>query len=182
MNGQIAESRIISRMTIVLYDCISAHNKQNMKKMVYECYKQQSNLIHNAEEQMKFNFTVLLNSLCNYCFVEDSSLILSLIYLDRILLTRKLCLSYEVLQTLLLGCVIAAVKYNQDYHNLKIVHLITGIHLDQVAIIECWILEALSYCLYVNDSIYEIYSFHLTSFKIPLIQPDSSKLAIIART
>lgn len=167
MNGQIAESQTISRLTSVLYDSILVNKVSNQKRLNRDCDKQRSKQIdEEAANLLKFTLATFLNNICNVCFVEESSLILSLIYLDRILLKRKMSLSYEVLEELMLGCVIAAVKFNQDYHNLRYVQAVTRIQQHQITYLESWTLEALGYSLYVDQNIYKTYSFHLTSFKV----------------
>jgi hypothetical protein len=130
--------------------------------------RSQINLDETAK-LLKLNLDYFINNICKVCYVEESSLILSLIYLDRIISKKRLSLDFDALNKLFVGCIIAAVKFNQDYHGLNKMQAITGFHQHLLNCIETWTLEALGYSLYVDKKIYQTYAFHLASLKMPIL-------------
>lgn len=180
MYGFAAGSDTISRISFVVYDSIfakrsSTNNQPKQIKGLSSVTNEERSLniknkhfLDDTAKAMKSSLAAFICKICRACFVEESSLILSLIYLDRIFLKQQIFLDIESLYKVVVGCIIAAVKYNQDYHSLNMMQSITAIQPHHLVSIETWALEALSYKLYVDQIIYETYAFHLSSFKLSI--------------
>lgn len=180
MSGFAFESETISRISFVVYDSIYAKRLLKNKSLKANkisgssesfsksCALKVNPLFNETVKAMKLSLANFIYNISYACFVEESSLIISLIYLDRIISKQKVLLNNESLYQVVVGCVIAAVKYNQDYHCLSMMQSVTAIQPQHLSNIETWALESLSYSLYVDQTIYETYAFHLASLKLSI--------------
>lgn len=164
--NNLNESKTICRMTAVICDSILINRLPYEKKLDQVHNKQRSKKFHDETDMLlKNNLASFISNICSACYVEESSLILSLVYLDRVILNTKVILTQDNLKEILIGCVIAAVKFNQDYHCIRNIDAVTGLHPFHISYIESYTLEALGYSLFVSEITFETYSFHLASFK-----------------
>lgn len=166
----------ISRISIVIYDSIFA-KKQSLRLLWLSNYmslnsfekscssiKQVKHSTCEANKAMKSILTTFILNLCSTCHIEKSTLMLSLIYLDRIFLKQPDNFNIDDLLEVVIGCIIVAIKYNQDYYFLKTLDAITSIKFHHLINIETWALEALDYSLYVDIITYNTYAHHLANF------------------
>ena len=93
-----------------------------------------------------------------YLKFDKSSLILSMIYLDRFCELNNFAIKQNNFHRLFLTCLIIAIKYNEDIHydntfNAKI----GGVSLQQLNCQERTFLMCINFSLYVDESLFNIY-------------------------
>ena len=72
-----------------------------------------------------------------YSQLEKSTLIIILIYVDRMCITSGIILNPHNIHRLILGCLILAIKYNEDvYFNNEYYAKIGGVSLDEINSLE----------------------------------------------
>ena len=101
-----------------------------------------------------FNY---LNRIIKYMNCEESTLILSLIYLDRLSLSNIYFSIYNI-HRLLFTSILLAIKYNEDkiYKN-DYYSKIAGVTLSEINLMEYNFAILLKFNFYVNDFTYNIY-------------------------
>ena len=68
-----------------------------------------------------------------YSQIEKSTLIIILIYIDRVCITSGIILNPHNIHRIILGCLILAIKYNEDvYYNNEYYAKIGGVPLDEI--------------------------------------------------
>lgn len=99
-----------------------------------------------------------------YTKMEKSTLILAMIYIDRICNQNRLILTPYNIHRILLGSCLIAIKYNEDviYDNL-FYSRVAGVTLKEINIIELYTLSFLNFNLYVDDGTFEFYTQNLAS-------------------
>lgn len=113
---------------------------------------------------IKYNLCTLLNNLCCYAFIDQSTFVYSLVLVDK-LVKRKL-VTIDSLITSFIGVLLIALKMNQDLYRPKVFCLITGISIENLEMIEAEILEKLQYKVSISPDVYESYSFCLRKLNI----------------
>ncbi len=96
--------------------------------------------------------------------MEKSTLILAMIYIDRICNQNKLELNPHNIHRILLGSCLEAIKYNEDviFDNLYYSR-VAGVSLKEINHIELYTLSFLNFNLYVDDKTFEFYTDNLAS-------------------
>lgn len=97
--------------------------------------------------------------ICNLTKIENSTLILILIFIDRICEFNEIELNYFNIHKLIIASLIVSIKYNEDYYySNKIYAKICGISREEINKLEIEFLKLLEFNLFVDDEIYFQYS------------------------
>ena len=104
-----------------------------------------------------------------YLNFDQSTLMLSLIYLDRFCEINSFILKLNNFHRLFLISLIIAIKYNEDIHYENTFFAkIGGIPLEELNSIESMFLKYINFSLYVNDILYDIYVKKFNDLQKPL--------------
>lgn len=139
--------------------------KENRKQKHYLTQvKEQSNMIFSSSTIPKISLLEYLNRIVKYTKVEDSTLILSIIYLDKIGQNNLYLTDYNI-HTILLVCIIIAIKMNEDsiYDNTYYAN-VAGISRKKLNKLEHEFLNMNKFSLFVDKKVYEQYSQYLSGF------------------
>lgn len=103
-----------------------------------------------------------LERISKMCEVENSTLILALIYLNRFQKATSQRITKFNAHRLLLISIVVSVKINEDYIMKDSCYAaIGGIKIELLATLERAFLDSLEWDLYVDDETYQAYSLHL---------------------
>ena len=100
-----------------------------------------------------------------YTFIEINTMILSLIYIDRICLVENFELNYYNIHKIIFASILIAIKFNEDdiYSN-NYFSQVAGVSLKELNLMEKQILVLLEFKLYVDDNDFEKYKKYLETF------------------
>ena len=106
-----------------------------------------------------------LEHLYKYTKISSSTIVLILIYIDRICNLYKCKLSYYNIHKLILGSMVVASKYNEDYYfySLKYYAKIGGVSQAEIFNLEYNFLALLNFKLYVTEELFCKYNDYLLS-------------------
>ena len=100
-----------------------------------------------------------------YSQIEKSTLIIILIYIDRVCITSGIILNPHNIHRIILGCLILAIKYNEDvYYNNEYYAKIGGVPLDEINTLEYKSFELIEQNLFISDDIFEKYLAYITHY------------------
>ena len=100
-----------------------------------------------------------------YSQIEKSTLIIILIYIDRVCITSGIILNPHNIHRIILGCLILAIKYNEDvYYNNEYYAKIGGIPLDEFNNLEYKSFELIEQNLFISDDIFEKYLAYIIHY------------------
>lgn len=107
-----------------------------------------------------------LSRLQKYAKVNDSTIILILIYIDRICNKNKVKLSYYNIHKIILASFVTAIKYNEDdYYSSKFYANIGGVSEDIIFLLEYEFLSLIDFNLFVDISLFNKYNDYITNFE-----------------
>jgi hypothetical protein len=106
-----------------------------------------------------------LSRIHKYLSINDSTLIISLIYIDRICKNKGVKLTKNNIHRILFSSILASIKFNEDkiYPN-SFYAKIVGISVKELTKLESVFLKLIDFKLFISDEIYNIYSTYLYSF------------------
>ena len=100
-----------------------------------------------------------------YSNIEKSTLIISLIYIDRFCSKAKVTLNYYNIHRILFSAILISIKYNEDnFYDNKYYSQIAGVKLKELKILEYNFIKMLNCELYVDKAIYDKYQSYLENF------------------
>ena len=106
-----------------------------------------------------------LKRFMKYSKPEPSTLIISLVYIDKICENSNLQLTVFNIHRLVFACLIVAIKYNEDdYYSNEYYAKVGGITLKKLNILEYNILILLDFNVFVDEVIYESYENQIKDY------------------
>ena len=106
-----------------------------------------------------------LSRIHQYSLINDSTLIISLIYIDRICKNKGVKLTKNNIHRILFSSILTSIKFNEDkiYTN-SFYAKIAGISVKELIKLESAFLNLIDFKLFISDEIYNIYATYLYSF------------------
>ena len=127
----------------------------NISEILTEISNQNAEIEFNPDDPFsrpspsKVTMQYFFGRIKRYSEIENSTLIIILIYVDRIL-----------------GCLILAIKYNEDvYFNNEYYAKVGGISLKEMNNLEEISFELIDYNLFISDDIYKKYLDYIKNYK-----------------
>lgn len=141
--------------------------EENKKLINYkEIVKNQSKMPFSAKTVPSISIYDYLIRIQTYSGIEKSTMILSLIFIDRICEIAELTLTYYNIHRILFGSVLMAIKYNEDnYYDNKYYADIAGVSLKELKFIEYTFTELTDFRLFVSGEQYEKYREYLENYE-----------------
>lgn len=135
---------------------------QNLKEII----KKQSKLIFSANSIPKISLYDYLIRIQTYTHLERSTLISSLIYIDRLWELGKITLTYYNIHRILFAGILIAIKYNEDeFYDNKYYAEIGGVKLNELKLMEYTFLELCDFKFFISNDVYENYNNYLNSLE-----------------
>lgn len=152
-------SPMISAVSMALIQLISEnHSRPNFKERL----KAQSKHIFSSRGLPKISLSDYINRIMKYTKIEESTLTLALIYIDRVCKKNKIILTEYNVYRLLFASVVIALKYNEDkYYSNVFYAKIGGLEIKQLNCLEIEFVIAINFDLFVDNKIFEIYESSL---------------------
>ena len=141
---------------------------ENNKKMsnYKEMVKKQNKQVFSANLVPNISIEDYLLRIQTYANMEKSTLIISLIFIDRLCHTADVTLTYYNIHRILFTSVLISIKYNEDsFYDNKYYSEIAGVKLKELKLLEYSFISMIDFKLYVSDEIYEKYLNYLDNFE-----------------
>ena len=150
-------SSIANTLSLVLEATKKLHG---YKKIV----KHQSKMSFSSSSEPSISLYDYLIRIQTYGEISDSTLILGLIYIDRVCDISQICLTAYNIHRLLFSAILVAIKYNEDkYYENDYYAQIAGIKNKELKVIEYDFLNLINFELFVKDSVYSKYEKYLST-------------------
>ena len=160
---QVSREIVSQAISYILNDIITENEKdennkdakdQETKKDIFCGTKPPSISIHN-----------FIKRFIKYTNLEKSTLIMSLIFLDRYTELTQIKINILNIHRLLITSIITAIKFNEDdYFENSYYAKIGGISAKECNFLELGYVKGVEYNLYVPEDVYEKYDKYLSKF------------------
>jgi hypothetical protein len=141
---------------------------ENNKKMpnFKEILKTQGKMVFSANLIPDISIEEYLIRIQKYANMETSTLIMSLILIDRLCQKANLTLTYHNIHRIIFSAILISIKYNEDnYYDNKYYADIAGVKLKELQLLEYNFISLLHFNLFIQDEIYEKYKKYLFDFE-----------------
>ena len=137
---------------------LSSIISQNKKSKDYK--REITPFIH--EHVPKISLFDYLCRIQKYSEVENSTIIISLIYLDRICNKKGIKLTKYNIHRLLFTSILVAIKYNEDIiYDTKFYSKVAGVSVEELKSLESTFLKIIDFQLFVSEELYNKYYNYL---------------------
>ena len=161
--NQSKESQVIKLINNIILEIIADNQKELTEKKVSNLPK----TVFYMKNMPNIKFLEYLKRIIKYLKPEVSTLIIALIYVDRICSekTNKIVLIDNNIFKLFLTATILAIKYNEDfYDDNSYFAKVGGITLNEMNILENELLDLIKFRLFVSVEIFSKYNDYLINY------------------
>ena len=103
--------------------------------------------------------------LCQFTKINESTIILILIYIDRICNINKFTLTYRNIYKLILSSMVVAIKYNEDnFYSSEIYAKVGGLSIKELNYLEFHFLILIKFSLFIEKELFDKYYDNIVSF------------------
>ena len=141
---------------------------ENNKKLknFKEILKNQGKMVFSANLIPNISIEDYLIRIQTYSNMETSTLILSLILIDRLCQISNLTLTYHNIHRIIFSAILISIKYNEDnYFDNKFYAEIAGVKLKELQLLEYNFISLLNFNIFIPDEIYDKYKQYLFDFE-----------------
>jgi hypothetical protein len=132
-----------------------------------EILKSQEKMSFSSKKIPKISLKDYLQRIQTYSELENSTLILSLIYIDRICQIGNITLTFYNIHRILFCAIYLALKYNEDQiYNIDYYAQIAGISKKELSQIENDFIDYINFEFFVDNELYFKYENYLKTFEI----------------
>jgi len=158
---EINNIQLIKSISIILNTILEENSKlSNINDIILN----QNKMCFSSNSIPKISIYDCLKRIQTYTNIEKNTLILSLIYIDRICKKSKLILTYYNIHRIIFSAILISIKYNEDnYYNNKYYAEIAGIKLNELNSIEYNFIKLCDFKIFVSDEIFNKYNSYLNS-------------------
>ena len=163
----IKKANIITEYNFLIFSInniiekIIEENKKNLKSYKKNV-KQQSKMFFSLNEKQEIKLYDYLKRIYKYLHPEDSTLIISLILIDRFCCEAKLILTEYNIHRIIFTSILISSKFNEDnIYSYEYYSLISGVSKKELSDLEINFLNILKYNVFVNDQIYGKYYHYI---------------------
>ena len=159
------EEKLKDNLDIIksIYNSLSTVLEENKKLSNYkEILLKQNKICFSANSIPNITLYEYLVRIQKYAVPEKNTLILSLIYIDRLCKLGNIVLTYYNIHRILFTAILLAIKYNEDeFFENNYYANIAGIKICELKVIEYNFFCICDFNLFVNDDIFINYSRYL---------------------
>ena len=107
-----------------------------------------------------------LTRLSQFTKINESTIILILIYIDRIGKINKFVLTYRNIYKLILASMVIAIKYNEDnFYSSEVYAKLGGLSVPELNYLEFQFLILIKFSLFIEKDLFNKYYYNLLSFQ-----------------
>ena len=150
---------LIEAISQTLTTILEDNKKLNNYK---EIVKNQSKMVFSATTIPSITIKEYLIRIQTYSHIEKSTMILSLIYIDRLCEIADITLTFYNIHRILFAAVLMAIKYNEDnYYDNNFYAEIAGVKSKELKMIEYTFLDMVDFKMFIDDETFEKYKLYL---------------------
>ena len=141
--------------------------ENNKKKSYYkEIVKKQGKMPFSANLIPGISIEDYLLRIQTYANIEKSTLIICLIFIDKLCHTADVTLTHYNIHRILFTAVLLSIKYNEDsFFDNQYYSEIAGVKIKELKLLEYTFISMVDFKLFVSDEIYEKYKNYLDKFE-----------------
>ena len=159
--SKIKNSELIQSISDILSKILEENKKlPNIKEII----SKQNKMCFSYNSIPKISIKDYLERIQEYTCIEQNTLILALIYIDRLCTIGKITLTYYNIHKILFGAILIAIKYNEDnFYDNKYYAKIAGVKISELKLMELNFIRFIDYQMFVPEEIFTNYRDYLNS-------------------
>lgn len=155
-------TKILKALSQIITEIIEENKvDENFKKI----QEKQKKLVFNSKKTPSIPIQTYLERVLKYTHIEESTLIIGLIYIDRICELNDITLTELNVHRILFTSILLSIKFNEDdFYSNSYYAKVAGISLEEVNLAESEFLNLCKFRLFVTKELYDKYLVYLRNY------------------
>ena len=167
--NETAKTENLSLIKAISQTLSSILDTNKKSKNYKEILKNQGKMAFSANLIPGISIEDYLIRIQTYSNIEKSTLIISLILIDRLCQKANVTLTYHNIHRIIFSAILVSIKYNEDsYFDNKYYAEIAGVKLKELKLLEYSFISMIHFNLFIQDSVYEKYRQYLDNFEFEI--------------
>jgi len=142
-------------------------NENKNMKPTKEVLEKQKKLSFYSKNPASISITGYLERVLKYTHIEESTLIIALIFIDRICEINDLIINESNIHRVIFTALITATKYNEDdYYSNSYYSKVGGITVKELNTLEYEFVKLIKYSLFIKNDVFDKYKVYLSHYQI----------------
>lgn len=164
VNEVYKHKKVWNTVCHILQEIVEENKNQKVAKEILD---KQKKLSFHSKNPASITLNSYLERILKYSHLEESTLIIALIYIDRLCEKQNLILTDSNIHRIVFSSIILAIKYNEDdYYSNNYYAKVGGISINEVNSLELEFVKMIKYSLFIQNDIYDKYKIYLTHYQI----------------
>ena len=136
-------------------------NRPNYKEVLIK----QSKMVFSSDNIPKISIENYLKRIQTYSNIEKNTLIISLIFIDRLCKISNLTLTFHNIHRILFTAILLSIKYNEDnFYDNEYYSKIGGVKIKELKALEYNFVNMVNFKFFDDEEIFEKYRLYLDNF------------------
>jgi hypothetical protein len=156
--------KVMKAVSNILLEIVN-ENKNN--KTSKDNLEKQKKLSFHSKNPASVTVSAYLERILKYTHIEESTLVIALIFIDRICELNDLVLTEFNIHRVLFTAIIAAIKYNEDdYYSNSYYSKVGGVTVKELNTMEYEFIKLIKYTLFIKTDLFEKYKIYLNHYQV----------------
>ena len=156
--------KIMKAVAHILGEIVSENKNLKANKEILE---KQKKLSFYSKNPASISITGYLERVLKYTHVEESTLIIALIYIDRICEINDLIINESNIHRVIFTAIVTAIKYNEDdYYSNSYYSKVGGITVKELNSLEYEFVKLVKYTLFIKNDVFDKYKVYLNHYQV----------------
>lgn len=148
----------------ILQEILEENKGQKQPKEIIERQKKMS---FHSKTPASVSLPEYIERILKYSHIEESTLIIALIYIDRLCDRQNVILSDNNIHRIVFTAIILATKYNEDdFYSNSYYSKVGGIVVEELNVLEFEFAKLIKYTLFVKEDIFDKYKVYLAQYRL----------------
>lgn len=156
--------KVWSTVCQILLEILEENKNTKQPKEIIE---RQKKLSFHSKTAASVTLAEYIERTLKYTHIEESTLVIALIYIDRLCDRQNVILSDNNIHRIVFTSIVLAIKYNEDdFYSNNYYSKVGGIAVNELNLLEYEFAKLVKYSLFIKEDIYEKYKLYLAQYRL----------------
>lgn len=164
VNEVYKSKKVWNTVCHILKEIVQENKNQKTSKDLVE---KQKKLSFFSKNPASVSLTSYVERILKYTHIEESTLIIALIYIDRLCEKQNLILTDNNIHRIVFCAIVLAIKYNEDdYYSNSYYSKVGGVTVSELNTFEIEFVKMIKYNCFIKSDVFDKYKIYLSHYQI----------------
>lgn len=164
VNEVYKHKKVWNTVCHILKEIVQENKTQKTSKDIIE---KQKKLSFYSKNPASVSLSAYVERILKYTHIEESTLVIALIYIDRLCEKQNLILTDNNIHRIVFTAIVLAIKYNEDdYYSNNYYSKVGGVSVSELNTFEIEFVKLIKYNCFVKSDVFDKYKIYLSHYQV----------------